>query len=171
MRGLEFGSGRSTRWLARRVESLISVEHVEDWHRVVRQQLGQASIQNVDVRMIPLDHAEAQPEQAHYETTPRYVAVLDEAVDGSLDFVLVDGHYRSACIRKCLTKIRCGGLLVVDDTNLWATAGGPPVPPEWDCVDSSTNGTKTAQILRRPGEPCPPSAGQDAARATEPVVR
>lgn len=152
MTGVEFGSGRSTRWLAGKLKSLLSVEHCEEWHHVVVKQLADANVRNVDYRYIPLDHAESEPELDFYPTTPKYVAVLDEFDDGTVDFVLVDGHYRTTCIHHALRTIRPGGLLVVDDTQMWSATGGPPVPDDWECVDTSTNGIKTASIWRRPSE-------------------
>lgn len=36
MAGLEFGSGRSTAWFARKLARLVSVEHHEEWFKIVR---------------------------------------------------------------------------------------------------------------------------------------
>jgi len=150
MVGIEFGSGRSTRWLAARMKKLVSVEHDAKWHSIVAGQLKQAVIENVDYRMTPLDHPESEPERDSYAPLPSYVAVLNEFEDNSVDFVLVDGHYRSTCIKVAHSKIRPGGYIVVDDTNLWNDVGGPPVAKEWACVDTSTNGIKTAKIWQKP---------------------
>ena len=45
----------------------------------------------------------------------RYAGMIDAVPDASLDFVLVDGHFRTACLRRCLKKIRLGGILVIDN--------------------------------------------------------
>jgi predicted O-methyltransferase YrrM len=150
MIGAEFGSGRSTRWLAARLKKLVSIEQSSEWYQIVCNQLKDAAIQNVDYRLIPIEHPESEPEHEEYETLPKYVAVLNTFENDSIDFVLVDGHYRSTCIKAALSKIRNGGYLVVDDTNLWKAIGGPPVPKEWKCVDTSTNGIKTASIWQKP---------------------
>ena len=152
MVGVEFGSGRSTRWLAARLKTLVSVEQNSEWYQIVTDQLKQAGIQNVDYRMIPTEHPESEPEREVYVPIPSYVAVLNEFEDNSIDFVLVDGHYRSTCIKAAVSKIRPGGYLVVDDTNMWNVIGGLPAPLEWVCVDTSTNGIKTAKIWQKPGD-------------------
>src|SRR2546421_9596401 len=46
--GLEFGSGRSTIWLARRIARLTSVEHDAAWHAALSGQLKELELANVD---------------------------------------------------------------------------------------------------------------------------
>ena len=46
-----------------------------------------------------------------------YVAAIDEFEDGSLDIVIVDGRYRPECLHRGESKVRPGGLLVLDDTD------------------------------------------------------
>src|SRR5689334_11143666 len=99
MVGLEFGSGRSTAWFASKLRKLISIEHSEPWFGKVQQALRQKHCDNVDYRLIPLDHPEPEPERPAYDPLPAYVAVLNSFADESLDLVIVDGHYRSTCIR------------------------------------------------------------------------
>lgn len=149
MIGLEFGSGRSTVWYARKLRHLTSVEHHAGWAETVKGQLAGAGITNVDYRAIPLDHPETDGEQPAYDPLPRYVAVASEFADGALDFVVVDGHYRSHCIRTVGDKLRPGGLLLVDDANMWP-ANAPPVPPEWLEVSRTTNDLKFTVIWRKP---------------------
>src|SRR6266704_4384846 len=47
-RGFEWGSGRSTIWFAKRVRSLVSVEHNSDWSRWVNAELRARSVKNVE---------------------------------------------------------------------------------------------------------------------------
>ena len=46
--GLEWGSGRSTIWLAERVKRLTSMEHDPGWHEMVSHGLAEAGISNVE---------------------------------------------------------------------------------------------------------------------------
>jgi len=150
MTGLEFGSGRSTAWFAGRLERLVNVEHNPGWHERVQARLASQNLTNVDYRLIPLDHPESDPERAEYATVPRYVAVADEFPDDSLDLVVVDGHYRTHCIRRCSEKLRPNGLLMVDDVNLWLTREEIPVPADWPVADLGSNGIKQTCIWRKP---------------------
>ena len=90
--------------------------------------LASQDLTNVDYRLVPLDHPVSDAERAEYATVPRYVAVADEFPDRSLDLGVVDGHYRTNCIRRCLGKLRPNGLLMVDDVNMWPTREEIPVP-------------------------------------------
>jgi hypothetical protein len=146
MRGLEFGSGRSTRWFAGRVGHLTSVEHNRGWYERVKQDLAAAGVANVDYRHVPLDHPEAEPERAEYHPPPAYVAVADEFPDRSLGLVVVDGHYRTHCVRRAIPKVAPGGYLLVDDINLWPSPAALPVPADWRVADDSTNGVKRCII-------------------------
>lgn len=143
---LEFGSGRSTRWFASLAKQLTSVEHSAEWYPQVQKQLQQAGITNVDYRFLPLSHPESEPERATYDPTPDYVLVADTFPDASLDFVIVDGHYRTNCIRHSIPKIRPGGYLLIDDINLWPSVADLPIPSTWKIVDDSTNGMKRCLI-------------------------
>lgn len=148
MQALEFGSGRSTKWFSTLVGHLISIEHDIEWYKLVKQQL--AASDNVDYRLVPLDHPETEEEQEEYSPLPNYVLVAAEAKDRSLSFVVVDGHYRTHCIRQLIPKIAAGGYLLVDDINLWPSPETLPIPPTWKVVDDSTNGLKRCIIWQAP---------------------
>jgi len=152
MVALEFGSGRSTRWFSTLVGRLISVEHNAQWYGVVQKQLADASIRNVDYRLVPLNSPESEGERTDYSPVPDYVAVADGVEDRSIDFAVVDGHYRAHCVRHLVPKLAPGGYLLVDDINLWPSPEALPVPGSWSIVDDSTNGIKRC-IIWQAAEP------------------
>jgi hypothetical protein len=134
--GLEWGSGRSTQWFGARLRHLTSVEFDSGWYQRVRSQTE--SLSSVVLRHIELDHDPQEPTVAHYDPLPRYVAVANEFDDVSLDFVLVDGHYRQACVLAAIPKLKDRGLLAVDNTN-WLPPTQWNVPAHWDMVHRSSN--------------------------------
>lgn len=148
MRAVEFGSGRSTLWFSKLVGRLTSVEHDAKWHEQVQLLLAENNAANVTYLHVPLDHPASQPEQDDYSPTPKYVAVADGFADGSLGFAVVDGHYRTHCVRHLVPKMAPGGLLLVDDVNMWPSVESLPVPASWPVVDDSTNGVKRCVIWR-----------------------
>ncbi len=148
MRGLEWGSGRSTLWFARRLGHLTSIEYDEAWYGRIRDRLTE--FRNVDYRYVPVDHPLHEATRPHYDPLPRYVAVAGELADGSLDFVVVDGHYRQACILAVLPKLRAGGLLLVDNTDrLPLSEWG--VPSDWPVLHQSRNVMTQTTIWQKPG--------------------
>lgn len=146
MTALEFGSGRSTRWFSNLVGHLTSVEQDEQWYEQVKQQLIEAKITNVNYLLVPLDHPDVEPERDEYYPVPKYVAVADSLPDRNLGFAVVDGHYRTHCVRHLVAKIAPGGYLLVDDINMWPSPESLNVPTEWRIVDDSTNGVKRCII-------------------------
>jgi SAM-dependent methyltransferase len=112
-RGVEWGSGRSTIWLARRVAHLMSVEHDPTWHARVKTELGSRGLADkVDYRLI-----EAPSDQMAEPSGHAYAGVADEIEDKTLDFALVDGQMRLRCLEKIHAKLKPGGLLVLDGAN------------------------------------------------------
>lgn len=150
MNALEFGSGRSTPWIAARVAALLSVEHDARWADAVARNLRERGVRNVDYRVVPLDHPESDPERETYEPLPAYVAVARDLPDRSLHFAFVDGHYRTHCVRTLVPKIAPGGILLVDDLNLWPSAEALPVPTDWTVVHAASNGLKSDLAWKAP---------------------
>ena len=103
MEGLEFGSGCSTIWLARRVKSLVSVEHDKEWYNRVTKLIEQNNIKNVK-----LIYAESKD----------YLKVLQRHPNGTLDFVFSDGlkQFRSKCITASWPKLKKGGIMIIDNS-------------------------------------------------------
>jgi predicted O-methyltransferase YrrM len=110
-RGLEFGSGRSTIWFAERVGALTSVEHDERWHASVSAMLKAKGFDNVDYILAPGD----QPMERGGESA--YARTALAFPDDSLDFALIDGHYRDYSAKFTLPKIKPGGMLIIDNVN------------------------------------------------------
>lgn len=131
MRVFEFGSGGSTLFFARRVQSVYTVEHDMEWVKRVHEALTENGITNAEINLVesesiddhnlrspaePSDYVSAAPgfEEQSFE---RYVSTIDEYSNASFDIVLVDGRARSSCLIHALPKIRLGGLVVFDNTD------------------------------------------------------
>jgi len=101
-KGFEFGSGYSTVWLGQRVGTLVSVEYDLQWYEKVKELLRKNNLNNVNLICQPdLD---------------LFPGVIDTCADGSLDFVFVDGRQRVRCVQHSMTKIRQGGMLILDNS-------------------------------------------------------
>lgn len=108
---LEWGAGRSTIWLARRVKQLTSVENDENWYKWVSTKLMEANITNVTLYLHKINKGHEEPIESPY------VQVVNNFNKESLDMVLIDGKYRDVCANMVLDKICPGGIIIVDNVN------------------------------------------------------
>lgn len=102
--GLEFGSGRSTIWISKKVKHITSIEHNQDWYFKVNKKLIQKDIRNINY--IKSDHS-----------LESYTSIFESIPDDSLDFVLVDGIHRAECAIKSIIKLKEKGILIIDNIN------------------------------------------------------
>ena len=107
--GLEWGSGRSTTWFASRIRYIISIEYNEYWFGKVSSRIRELNLSSkTDLRYIPIRKEipdDLQP----------YVMFINTIPEASLDFALIDGHLRFQCMQLVISKIKPGGLLILDD--------------------------------------------------------
>lgn len=132
-RGLEYGSGRSTVWFARRTAGLVSVETDHRWYSHVQSRLAAAGLrEKVDYRLIPADEGLADD-----PSRGAYLAVGENLPPASLDYVLVDAMYRDECAVRAVRLLKPGGLLIVDNVN-WYIPSRSRSPLSARRVTSST---------------------------------
>jgi hypothetical protein len=96
----EWGSGASTVWLCNQGAKVTSIEHDSDWVSNVIERCPGA-----DIRTVP-------------DSVQEYVAAIDGFADASFDVVIVDGLHRGDCLRRGAPKVKPGGLLILDDTDM-----------------------------------------------------
>ncbi len=124
-RVFEYGSGGSTLYWLKRGASCVSIEHNPAWYAMLSERLGSAA--DVDYRLVlpvpgdpgadPSDpDAYASDEVSHRGLNFRdYCTQIDEFSDKSFDIVVIDGRARTSCIKHAASKVRRGGLLIVDN--------------------------------------------------------
>lgn len=138
-RGIEFGCGRSTVWLAARCGHLTSIEHDEDWHRQVTSMLAARGTTNVDLRLCA--------------TGQEYEAAIDDIAE--LDFGLIDGKRRLATAIKTARRIKPGGILILDNADRFLPERAEEWAPfleivcDWRYVPTS-NGVWRTDLWFRP---------------------
>jgi predicted O-methyltransferase YrrM len=100
---LEFGSGMSTVWLARRAGYVHSIEHDDKWFKSVTALLNERCLEN----------------RVKYELRPETAAYADLSAyeDGSLDLCIIDGIRRDECAEQAVCKIKPGGHIYLDNSD------------------------------------------------------
>ncbi len=99
-RVLEFGSGRSTLWLADRCAEVVSIESSPVWAAFVQKKSEACS---GDVNVIQRDFED-------YADTSAFA-------DGSFDFCVIDGLVRYRCFENALRVVRPGGYIYLDNSD------------------------------------------------------
>jgi len=128
--GFQWGSGDGTLWLAKRVRHLTCVEHDPARAHEVQPQL-QAEGLDEHVSYYLEGHGNAME-----NLDAAYVRMIDHATDYSLDFCLVGGPLRSACCLASILKLKCGGLLILENADRYLSHHGElaTVRANWDGV-------------------------------------
>ena len=103
--GLEFGSGRSTLWIANKVKYIHSVEYKKEWYDIISTQIKNKKIlrNKINIKLL--------------KEKNDYIKLIKSFKDESLDFCLVDSIWRDYCALNVIPKIKKGGLLIVDNVN------------------------------------------------------
>lgn len=132
-RGLEYGSGGSTIWFARHSAEVRSVEASGEWFKLAQGRLQAAGIQNAQIHLA--DWSLGPNTSTHRDA---YVLAHPDLAPGSLDWVFVDGEYRDLCTQRAVELLRPGGLLIIDNIDLYLPGPGTgpwtvdaPVTPLW----------------------------------------
>lgn len=135
MNVFEFSSGGSTIFMAKRVKTLVSVEHDGNWYKLTTEALTRHNIHNCQYLFVTPQHA---TEATHDPNDPygfisswypdmsfeKYVKSISVFPDESFAFVSLDGRARPSCILHALDKVRCGGYLMLDNSERsWYQAG------------------------------------------------
>jgi predicted O-methyltransferase YrrM len=104
----EWGAGRSTVWLARRTSRVTSIGHDPAWFERIQEQAGRQGLTNVALTLVR--DGDGPP------ATSRYLNPIYQ-LDAAPDVILVDGLHRQHCALAAVTKIKAGGMLVIDNAN------------------------------------------------------
>lgn len=98
---LEFGSGSSSVWFAKRTKNLTSIEHDKDCHDLVKSKI-RAMSNTENVKLI----LKARP----------YFDVCKQFSTESFDLILVDGRERVGCIKAAISLLKPGGIMMLDNS-------------------------------------------------------
>ena len=113
MNVFEYGSGGSTVYFSNRAKSVTSTEDNEEWLKRVQAKLAASGITNVDLQYRPFEFRHAE----EFERSEYLLSIPERA----FDIIVVDGMekdvlVRPTCFRHAETRIREGGIIIVDDS-------------------------------------------------------
>ena len=126
--GVEYGSGRSTFWFAKRCKHLTSYENNAKWFTIVSSKI--ATLTNVRYELLALD---AHPTHSTY-----YNSILNFKNE-SLDFIVIDGKYRDLIAIEAIEKLKTGGILIFDNAERY-------LPNKYNVPESIGNDSEKVSV-------------------------
>jgi hypothetical protein len=121
----EYGSGASTLYWMTRCLEVVSIEHDKNFHNEISVRFNKSVCsfliepENDNAKFhYDLSSPDAfQSSDFKGHSFEKYVKSIDAFQDGYFDLVVVDGRARPSCIKRSISKIRSGGMLVVDNSD------------------------------------------------------
>ncbi len=95
----EYGSGNSTLWYGKRVQSVTAVEHDKLWYKEIKSRMPK----NINLHYQELVYG------GKYS---KFSNILNQ----KFDIVIVDGRDRVNCIKNSLNTLKENGIIVLDDS-------------------------------------------------------
>ena len=118
---LEWGSGASTVWLARRSKKVYSLEHDVEWSKATQKLIS--NYRNVELITVPPDEKMDIFDSEYISKKPgykglnfnSYVNAINK-IDEKFDLIAIDGRCRSACLKLATSKLKPNGIVLFDDS-------------------------------------------------------
>lgn len=114
----EWGSGASSIWLAKRVDSLITIDHDAKWHTIIQPFLKDCSnvislLKEPEPWLVNEKYSSQKMPGVNFKS---YVTAITE-YSAKFDIIVIDGRARSACLQTSLPYLKKNGLIVFDNSN------------------------------------------------------
>lgn len=151
----EWGMGGSTKFFLERARTVVSVEHDQLWFENVTKELISVygdkwtayfspPVRSCDIKKSdPADPHSYCSNDAEFQgfSFERYCTLVDQ-VKETFDFVVVDGRARPSCIMHGVSKVRPGGILILDNAEreYYHLAVAKLRLPDWRFIDLSGPG-------------------------------
>ena len=120
----EWGSGGSSIFIAQRVRKVISVEYDVIHFFVLWIHTKLRRIANIDYVLVLPENGKANSIYASThakhvgEDYEKYCKTIERFPDNSFDMISIDGRARAGCIHLARKKVKVGGYILVDDSEI-----------------------------------------------------
>jgi tRNA A58 N-methylase Trm61 len=156
MKGFEFGSGRSTLFIAPRIGELVSLEHDEKWYQHIQDELKNKKLNTVQYIHIAPEKDSSKTigypknNYENYLMPPaaascytKYYSYIDQFPNEHFDFVIVDGRARVECAQHAIPKMKKGGMLILDNAERLRYRAVHDLLQDWEKVYTTSGITDT----------------------------
>lgn len=97
----EYGSGNSTIWFSERVNSIVSVEHDDNWYSQMKEKFSAYS--NIDYKFKNINSNEYSGEILNYK--------------GEFNIIVIDGRERVKCSMNSIKALKDDGVIIWDNSD------------------------------------------------------
>lgn len=156
--GVEWGSGNTTAWFAKRTTHLTSFESLPPYYEQVAANLRAQGLTNVDYRLFDQDFDDYEGDETAMHESP-YVRGARAFGDETLDYALIDSIPRGCLCASVIPKLKPGGLLILDNANWYL----PPPSSVRPAVPSSTTALMGTSGSAVPDNQCWPEMARRTA--------
>lgn len=125
----EYGGGGSTLFFLDKAGSVTTVEHNKEWFDILKNKITGPEKKHWEAALIlpeekdpevqldytHPDHYYSSDENYPGNTFRAYAGYIDKYEDAYFDVILVDGRARPSCLKHAVSKIKKGGLLILDN--------------------------------------------------------
>lgn len=117
----EYGSGNSTLFYVYNKVNIYAVEHNKEWYKqfkkmVIKNKFNPKVIKNIYLKKPIVNKNKLNiNKELDYSS---YVSTLNKFPDGYFDLIIIDGRARNDCINLALRKIKKGGYIMFDNSEL-----------------------------------------------------
>ena len=106
---LEWGSGSSTIAIAKRVKSIISIEHDFKYYRQFKTDLP-----NIKVQFVERNKPEKNGHDGTYEDYKDYIG-YPKSLNKKFDLIFIDGRARVECAKLAVGLLKPNGIIMIHD--------------------------------------------------------
>lgn len=119
----EFGSGSSTCYFLNKKAKVISVEHDLEWYNKVLEKIESLDNKDIVYKLIEPVKKEYSKYNLLSDKDKRFIGYdyfdYSSSIlfydNESFDVVLIDGRVRSKCVLNSISKVKKGGILIIDN--------------------------------------------------------
>lgn len=116
----EYGSGASTLWLAKRCQSLISIEHDAQWHEKIAQHTNHKKnilLLHRPPNVLQVNKASVyRSDKQPFLDFQSYVESI-QSFERQFDVIVIDGRCRPHCLSLAIEKLNKNGIIIFDNSN------------------------------------------------------
>jgi hypothetical protein len=126
----EYGGGGSTLYFLDRVAEVVTVEHDQEWFRILQRKIdaensirwyGQLILPENPINTANLDRSKptdffSDAPEFRNATFRAYSMFICQFKDKYFDLVLIDGRARTSCLFFAMSKVKIGGYLLLDNS-------------------------------------------------------